>query len=41
MKRAFYGIMLVVIAASSSPSGGQDRKLEKIRIGGGAVGRPR
>ncbi len=40
MKRAFYGIMLVVIAASSSPSGGQDRKLEKIRIGGGAVGAP-
>ena len=39
MKRALCVIMLVVtcIAAWSSPSAAQDRKLERIRIGGGAV----
>ena len=42
MKRALYVITLIVtcIAAWSSPSAAQDRKLERIRIGGGAVGAP-
>jgi ABC-type nitrate/sulfonate/bicarbonate transport system substrate-binding protein len=42
MKKSLHSIMLlfVCVAVSASPAAAQDRKLEKIRIGGGAVGAP-